>query len=693
MEQVFYNCHLKVSNFVLVNTSDRLRSLVEHAVLGLAVCAFVLVTLCHRTFVHRDDVASLARQLNDAGGTCTGNVDDGGYGLLGLFGQQHGVSMYSFIVQLASTIYITAADHVLVDERTHGGGGHPLGLRQHKIPSLCLRSVPGFREDVDVSHITLHTAEDSEKAKTRAFTIYKGHSHQIVVDGEISNATRTCVLGSIKGDRQASGRDKSFGLARDHQQECPDDISSYLLNHGYLPPYQAIEKAPPIIYSYTHSQGLLRLSPALQHSHNVTTQFIQVSTIDPYCFGDSFIRAIILNLVGADTVVLNWILGLQHAKPKPRYVYHRKTKRDLDLDIFDRDHYAFSGKSNDVERSYVLSNIPLLSFSSSGKLAATMRNAHRFLSFLGFKLLVLLSTLLIFFLTTSLVSFTFQETQDRMLDFTFKLQNRVRLRQPLGGLIAGHVLENLVFVPIMVGTVFFLIEFYNDDKFLAFAILSMVWICEVFSAISIRSTQGIHFFPQVFFLYFTLFHVYFFSCPVGFIYLSLASTVLFLVHTMLFFLNRYELRALQAGFITPHSPRMVGANRSEARVNTEDMLRSPPQIHHDLSNINGTGLPQIPNVSDADADEQSTQTSMTAPLSFSITAQPGQYTLLPPMRGYVAAASTSLQSIRSLASIPSVASLAERNTSPNLIFYNGFNDDSDTMVDDDSYLARVRSTN
>ncbi|EJK68108.1 hypothetical protein THAOC_10746 [Thalassiosira oceanica] len=376
MEQVFYNCHLKVSNFVLVNTSDRLRSLVEHAVLGLAVCAFVLVTLCHRTFVHRDDVASLARQLNDDGGTCTGNVDDGGYGLLGLFGQQHGVSMYSFIVQLASTMYITAADHVLVEERTHGGGATPWARDSTKFP------------------------EDSEKAKTRAFTIYKGHSHQIVVDGEISNATRTCVLGSIKGDRQASGRDKSFGLARDHQQECPDDISSYLLNHGYLPPYQAIEKAPPIIYSYTHSQGLLRLSPALQHIHNVTTQFIQVSTIDPYCFGDSFIRAIILNLVGADTVVLNWILGLQHAKPKPRYVYHRKTKRDLDLDVFDRDHYAFSGKSNDVERSHVLSNIPLLSLSSSGKLAATMRNVYRFLSFLGFKLLVLLSTLLIFFLTT-----------------------------------------------------------------------------------------------------------------------------------------------------------------------------------------------------------------------------------------------------------------------------------------------------
>ena len=54
---------------------------------------------------------------------------------------------------------------------------------------------------------------------------------------------------------------------------------------------------------------------------------------------------------------------------------------------------------------------------------------------------------------------------------------------PLAGLIVGHVLENLVFVPVMVGMIFFLIEFYGGDRFLAFAVLSMFWICEVFSAI------------------------------------------------------------------------------------------------------------------------------------------------------------------------------------------------------------------
>ena len=70
-----------------------------------------------------------------------------------------------------------------------------------------------------------------------------------------------------------------------------------------------------------------------------------------------------------------------------------------------------------------------------------------------------------------------------MLEFTLQLQTRVRMRMPLAGLIVGHVLENLVFVPVMVGMIFFLIEFYGGDRFLAFAVLSMVWICEVFAAI------------------------------------------------------------------------------------------------------------------------------------------------------------------------------------------------------------------
>jgi len=64
------------------------------------------------------------------------------------------------------------------------------------------------------------------------------------------------------------------------------------------------------------------------------------------------------------------------------------------------------------------------------------------------------------------------------------------------------------------------------------------------------------FFPKIFFLLFTLFHVYFFSCPFGFSYMALASTACFMIHSMLFFWHRYELPAVAHGLVTINNPRM-----------------------------------------------------------------------------------------------------------------------------------------
>jgi hypothetical protein len=71
-----------------------------------------------------------------------------------------------------------------------------------------------------------------------------------------------------------------------------------------------------------------------------------------------------------------------------------------------------------------------------------------------------------------------------MLHFTFVLQEYVRQERPLASLIVKHVVENLVFVPIMVGVFFFLIEFYGGDKLLAFGVLTIVWVCQVFGIIA-----------------------------------------------------------------------------------------------------------------------------------------------------------------------------------------------------------------
>ena len=87
-------------------------------------------------------------------------------------------------------------------------------------------------------------------------------------------------------------------------------------------------------------------------------------------------------------------------------------------------------------------------------------------------------------MTTTLTSFILHETQNRMLKFTVLLQSHVRNRIPFTKLIFRHVVESLVFVPIMVGVLVFLMEFvFFGNTILGFGVLSLVWCGEVFSVI------------------------------------------------------------------------------------------------------------------------------------------------------------------------------------------------------------------
>lgn len=64
----------------------------------------------------------------------------------------------------------------------------------------------------------------------------------------------------------------------------------------------------------------------------------------------------------------------------------------------------------------------------------------------------------------------------------------------------------------------------------------------------------------MFFLYFSLFHIYFFCFPFGFSYLALLSTALHLLHAMMFFWNAYEIPAYEAGVITAMTPRVAAVD-------------------------------------------------------------------------------------------------------------------------------------
>ncbi len=91
---------------------------------------------------------------------------------------------------------------------------------------------------------------------------------------------------------------------------------------------------------------------------------------------------------------------------------------------------------------------------------------------------------------------------------------------------------------------------------------------------SLRSYQGITFFPRMFFLLFCLFHIYYFANPYGFAYTALVVNGLFMWHSMVFFWHRYELPAVALGRVTVDRPRLQWDDGRSTMG--ESAFQSPP---------------------------------------------------------------------------------------------------------------------
>ena len=217
------------------------------------------------------------------------------------------------------------------------------------------------------------------------------------------------------------------------------------------------------------------------------------------------------------------------------------------------------------------------------------------------KLGVVVATCFLFFSTTSVISFTLRATQARMLGFVRTIEARTRTGQPILYPVALHVLASLSFVPLTVGVLFFLLSVFGSQA-MAVTVLTVVWVGEVYTAVCLRSREGLNFWPkvrdwnhplseaptsrargakdypksvhehtliralsgqnpprekQVFFLYWTMFHVYFLGSPQGFTGLALGCACAFLAHSMIFFWGRYEVAAVVVGDVWEGRKRAV----------------------------------------------------------------------------------------------------------------------------------------
>lgn len=77
---------------------------------------------------------------------------------------------------------------------------------------------------------------------------------------------------------------------------------------------------------------------------------------------------------------------------------------------------------------------------------------------------------------------------------------------------------------------------------------------------------------------FAIFNFYNFSFPFGFSYSALATSMCFMLHSMLFFWHRYELPAVILGRVSPEHPRQSnnGASPSESGRSTPEHHAMPP---------------------------------------------------------------------------------------------------------------------
>jgi hypothetical protein len=325
--------------------------------------------------------------------------------------------------------------------------------RKANIASSCLASIPGFSADRDVTFVTLIGEDERSWART------------------INTAAVSAMNTTSNGDGDAHSTDDKAAFVRDTCMSA--SLQQQQHQHDYY-------------YSYSRVKGFLYIDVADYARHNITLQYVGVSRSDTNCFGEPFLQRIVFSVVGPEVVMRNWLVALRSGS-RAGYLYNPRTDSLIDVarsfPVRLPESLVSSASSSDA----LISNTPQhhnqqedeTNHRQHSWFQSSSYSVHQIIA----KLTVVLKTSFLYFITTTLVSFTLRETQERMLDFTHQLHSLVRSGRPVVGLVTTHLIENLVFCPVMVGIIFFLIEFYKGDKILAFTVLSVVWLCEVFSVV------------------------------------------------------------------------------------------------------------------------------------------------------------------------------------------------------------------
>ncbi|XXG65824.1 hypothetical protein AAC387_Pa05g3436 [Persea americana] len=578
-EQTFLRVHAKLSGMLLRLLKPTIRTVLEYIHLVVAIALFFLLVVMHTNFVQQPGCSSefSGHEIADAdlvhikitsAGLWSQYTDDSYMTNI----PQQGSSTESLKIPESGDGFTFFATKLWSNWIGSGAKRGKLIFRSWKNDKEFLDPQTDNAADHSSSKLAADGAEiavDAEvqrvgfplyaKESLKAAVIHFRNKFHLLFPSLWRNAK--LLLGSFSQSSKTAGWNVLLNFPKWMQPFQFDRIDSLIVQW-----LERRSKAFEPTYLYTVEKGYFFLPEGAKSRHNIKTVNISISAQNS-CFGNRWQQLLINIFVGYDTILMNSLLS----SPGQGYLYNFQTKEFHDLSFA---HEPAEGSA-------------------------------RFEDYLVTKCGVLIMSLFVFFTTTMSVSFTLRETQSRMLKFTVQLQHHARYQLPTFQLIFIHVIESLVFVPIMIGILFFLFEFY-DDQLLAFMVLILVWLCELFTMISVRTPISKQFFPRFFLLYFLVFHIYFFSYASGFSYLAFTAVAAFMYHLILYFWNRFEVPALERYMRS----RQLGVHITSSTILTSTLhiarvnMRNPNLVNSALGSgpipRMGPDQPPVNSVEDAD---------------------------------------------------------------------------------------------
>lgn len=494
MEQVFFRLHVRLIRFVSPVLTPRIRVLLEKVVLLNSVLSLCLLIWLHTSYVNYPQSSQsncLYQELVSK--NMTGKVAD--YDVIKVHISN------DWLRQLNHDTYHGDRNNVCYATNTYDvsfAGKDSRGVTEtsstsEELPILFDSFISSMGMHIHDSQHSTPRYESSGRGggSARLFSVAErllsspgpvasSASAHMEISGEQSDE-----LGGSDGDVIGEA---DTGTSHKMDSVAPETMPGSEVTPSALPTEMAnILKnffVSQRVYLFSLEKGYLMLHPDERDRHDIRRLDLTIAR-DSKCFGPPSSAWLVHSFIGYDTVVMNWAISTFGGRG---YLYNIYSKELFNLnfasDLLEKTGAApvpdipkhKEGTDVEVNNSVMWSIYrkleQLTQRTRGGKLVQFSFVGAR--HFIAFKVGVIFSTLFLFFTTTTLVSFTLRETQERMLKFTFLLQHHVSHRIPYAPLVFTHVVESLVFVPIMVRM--------NQERFFCSTIkLSMNLILHIFS--------------------------------------------------------------------------------------------------------------------------------------------------------------------------------------------------------------------